>query len=348
VNAPDRNAALRPLHAQHDAIQWLRQGQGDPEAQRTAVIGVADAIEITLRRLLRDDPAQPISVRLQALAPDEFSAESVVSALRRRDAVSIELAASFHDLLSVRRRMQHGMEPTRRDVEQVVQLAERTEQEVLSPPASRVPPVHDSSDDTLLLDAPPPAAEDPPIRSLTASRQRLSWHWVGAATGLLLVLALGLWWISARSGPGLSEAIALFRTGDFARAEEQFRQHAARRPDDPTPRLYLARIYRRTGRLEQARDELRQALAAAPTDAALHRELGFLLLDGGQPDAAVERFRTAVELEPGATDGWLGLYRALVESGQYEAAERILARAPDAVRAAVRGSAPAPTRSSPP
>ena len=113
-------------------------------------------------------------------------------------------------------------------------------------------------------------------------------------------------------------------------------------PEDPTPRLYLARVARREGRYAAAQQELREALRIAPGDAGLHGELGYLLLDTGQPEAAVERFRAAVLLDSTAVEGWVGLVRALRDSNQQSAAERVLARAPAPVRARLERSPSSP------
>jgi tetratricopeptide (TPR) repeat protein len=325
----------------------LREGRGGTEAERDALLRVSEGAESCLRRLLRNDPSQPIDLRLRALAPDELAAEEVLSALRQRDLISIELAAAFHDLLGVKRRLVHGGTPSHRDVELALQVTGRTEREVLAARlSSTAPGAAAAGDSDVTLPGPPPAAadDDLPPRNLATARRGLPWYWAAAAVSVLLVFALGLWWTTSRSAPRLDQAIALFRSGDYDQAAEQFRRHVEARPNDPTPRLYLARIYRRTNRYEEAREQLRLALESAPEDAALHRELGFLLLDVGRPDAAVPRFRNSVEREPDSVEAWVGLIRALRESGQGAAADRVLARAPSEVRALLAQSQPPATR----
>lgn len=171
------------------------------------------------------------------------------------------------------------------------------------------------------------------------------WPWIAGGAGvaaLLAVLALGV--PGRDSGRGeLEEGIALFRSGDRARAAALFRRYADDHPEDVTSRLYLARIQRRAGEREQAAETLREVSATAPDDPGLHRELGWLLLDAGWAEAAVDHFRSAVELDPESTAGWVGLIRALRADGRAEAAERILARAPDRVRTLLR-PAPLPSR----
>jgi tetratricopeptide (TPR) repeat protein len=338
-----RHPALRPLHEAREALASLRDGTADAESEQRALLRAGDAIEGALRRLLRDDPTTPLDLRLTALAPDELSSEELIAALRQRDLISIELAASFHELLALRRRVLHsGVLPSRRDVDQVLQLAGRVEREVVSrPPAAAPPPPLPPAPEPATT-YPPDAYDDEPEVARTRRSYGMPWWWAVAAVAAVLLVSLGVWWAMAGRGPGMDEAIALFRTGDFARAEAQFERHAQANPDDPTPRLYLARIYRRTGRYPLAQDQLRHGLEAAPQDAALHRELGFLLLDVGRHAAAADRFRTAVELDPDAVEGWAGLVRALRESGHHAAADRVTARAPAEARALLRqGQRPA-------
>jgi len=316
------SSALRPLRAVWEARLALRASTETGAVDGASLLAVADAVELSLRRLLRDDPAQPLEMRLDALASDELPIDQVVAALRQHDRVSIELAAAFHEAHRVRQRMLHGSEPTREDAGLLGRLAERLEREVMSAPAlvARTPTEPVPAEPDPAPASPPSTPGDPAVR------------WIALAAGALILLVLGLWWLGGRSDDRMDEAIALFRTGDHARATESFERHAAARPRDATPHLYLARIERRAGRLQGAREHLRRGLEIAPEDAALHRELGFILLDAGQSAAAVGRFRDAVERDPDAVEGWLGLVRALREDGQPEAAERVLARAPAAAR----------------
>jgi tetratricopeptide (TPR) repeat protein len=336
---------LRPLAGVRDAVAALRIGGGDAEAERSAYLRVSDAVEATLRRLLRDEEDVPLDTRLRALAPDEMALDEVVAVLRQRDRITLETGAGVHDMASVRRRLAAGGAPVPRDVGGLVSLVERIEREASARPApTRAGPSP--------AQPPPPVwgpDREPVARSAVSGRAALvpPWTWAAAAALILVVVALGLWLGRDRRAPELSEGITLFRSGDFERAAAHFERYVARRPDDPTGRLYLARVYRRLGRHEPASQQLREGLESAPRDAALHRELGLLLLDVGRPDAAVGRFRTAVELDPESTEGWLGLVRSLRETGDHEAAERVLARAPAEVRAIVPPAAGARAGPSP-
>ncbi|CAN5903788.1 hypothetical protein BH23GEM7_BH23GEM7_13490 [soil metagenome] len=339
-------SVLQPLRAASDALRMLRQGPPDPEAARAATLRVIDAIEASLRRLLRDDPDASIELRLRALAPDELAPEQVVAELRQRDRIGIESAAYFHELLGIRRRLAEGSPGTPRDAETALRAAERLEREVADDAARPVAPPPPVSE------APPPPLEETPEAEYPApepvSRGVPPWLWAVAALGLLLVVLLGVWLSLGRRDSSLEEGIALFRSGELARAEPHFQRHAQANPRDATPRLYLARIYRRTGEPDSAAAELRRALDLAPEDAGVYRELGLLFLDLGQNEPAIRPLRRAVELDPDNAEGWIMLIQALRLAGQQGAAQRVLAQAPAEVRALLqsargpesRGSAP--------
>lgn len=321
-------SALKPLRGAADAVAVLRAGNPDPAVRRDAVLRLADALEASLRRLLRDDHQAPMELRLRALAPDELAAPELIAELRRRDRISIELAAAFHDLGARARRLRVGgiLEPA--DVELALRAAERMEWEATAiPPAPPVPAPEEPvfvEDETLVHPVPPSTP--------TPRDERI---WVMVALVLLLIAAAGLVWRGRSDDRGLQEGMAAFRSGDRARAVERFRSYAETHPKDPTPRLYLARIHRRAGRYQEALEELRTGLRAAPEDAGLHQELGFLLLDTGHPGEAADRFRTALRLDPHASESYIGMIRALRASGRTVEAERVLAIAPPEVRALV-------------
>lgn len=329
MTAPER--ALRPLRAVADDLARLRAAQGDAAVPRDALLRVGAATEATLRRLLRDDPAADLGVRLSSLAPDEIAADQVLAELRRRDRISLRLAAAVHELTGARDRARRG-ESHPDDAALAVSVAEALEAEVRSAPAEPAARSAEPADPAPPSGAPgreEPAPSHPPARPPGTA------GWIAVALALLVLGAVAVWWRGERREEAtFAEAISRFRSGDLEGAASRFRVYAAEHPDEVTPRLYLARIGRRTGRLEEAADELRRGLAVAPEDAALHRELGFLLLDGGQSAAATARFRVATRLDPDAPDGWVGLVRALRAEGRPDEAARVLARAPAELRAA--------------
>jgi Flp pilus assembly protein TadD len=161
-------------------------------------------------------------------------------------------------------------------------------------------------------------------------------------------LLLGGWWFGSRRDNDLEAGVERFRSGQLTEAVPYFRRYAQANPDDATPRLYLARIHRRARRFREAAEELQHAQRAAPNDPAVHRELGFLFLDTGRPAPAVARFRSSIQLEPSASDGWVGLVRALRAAGQPAAAEQVIMRAPPEVRALLGDQLPITPPTAPP
>src|SRR5690606_35904894 len=101
---------------------------------------VAAAVEMSLRRLLRDHPGAALQVRLRALAPDELRADEVLAELRQHDQISIELAAAVHELLEVRQRLRDGSALTPHDATLAYHVADRLEHEANRPQAHTVSP----------------------------------------------------------------------------------------------------------------------------------------------------------------------------------------------------------------
>ncbi len=311
--AETREELVWPLLAAEPELARLRTGEGDPERLREAVLRLGDAVDATLRRVLRDE------------VPREHAVGEVLIELRQKNRVSLEFAGAFHELLRIRERAREGDAPSPHEAALAVGVAERLRREVLDPPAQTPLP---AADRTLLI---------PPVSPVPAPRRGAGpLLWAVLAGALLLLVGWFLWGRSSGGEAELAEAVTLFRSGDYTRAEPRFRRYVGAHPDDATARLYLARIERRTGEWERAAEELREGLRIAPEDAGLQRELGFLLLQVGRAPEAAERFREALRLDPEAADGWVGLVRALRAAGRAEAAERVLERAPPEVEALLR------------
>ena len=339
----EREAALRPLRTIGKVIADLRRGSLAAEEERSAIIQVASAVEMSLRRVLRDHPDIAIPVRLRALAPDELGPDEVLAELRQHDRISIDLAAAVHDLLELRRRLKEGAPVGPNDGTSAYRVADRLEREVSDP----LPPeslAEEARPATVLpgappVEAPPAAGEAPEVEEEDAD-QELPSRWsnrnlylVAGGLLLLLLLPLGYWLATRQDTSELDQGIALFRTAAYADAANHFYRYAQENPGDPVPHLYLARIHRRLKRYDLAAPELSAALRLAPDDPAVYAELGFLLTDTQRYDQAVSRFRQALRLDPENQQAWIGLVRALRVAGQHDAAARVLTSAPPEVRA---------------
>lgn len=319
-------AALRALVSADEQIEALSRGSLSPGGERQHILRVSNAVDRALRRLLRDDDRAEISLRLKALAPDEMPAEAVLSELRRVDRLPVETAAAVHELFEIRRALEGGGEPGRGDGERAVRAARGLEQTIRRPTVKAAPaPTADLEPEELDLH------EEERLRGRL--RRSFAPRWALASVGVLLLTAIAAYALIGRGPNHMEQGVTLFRSGAYAEAAHHFWRYAEANEDDATPHLYLARIHRRMNRPELAAESIREAQRLAPEDAAVHREMGFFLLDTGRADLAVERFNRALELDRSSSEGWVGLVRALRESGRGAEAENAIAEAPAEVRA---------------
>ncbi|HET8655814.1 MAG TPA: tetratricopeptide repeat protein [Longimicrobiaceae bacterium] len=329
-------SALRPLHRVEAVAASLRAGELAPDEARGAVVQVAAAVDASLRRLLRDLPSASFEVRLRALDADELRADEVLAELRQHERISMELAAAVHELFEARRRLGQGGEYGGDDAALAARVTGRLEQEIVeAPPAPRpaaAPTATAPADETL-------AQPEEPFPEPVPRGWRRPWLWA-AGVAFLLIVAAVVWWSVPRGRGEMAQGVALFRSGAYADAASHFYRYAQAHPNDLTAHLYLARIHRRLHRYDLAAPELRKALEIAPDDPGVVTELGFLMLDTRHYDQAAARFKDALRLDPENTSAWVGLVRALRDSGQSAAADQVLLHAPDAVRALLAQAPP--------
>jgi tetratricopeptide (TPR) repeat protein len=336
----EADRVLGPLQEAEPAIGKL-DTYDSPAVLLEALRATWQALERTLRVLLRSDAAVPDTVRMAAMSSSDMTLDAVIGELRRRDRVSIELAGRLHELgQALRRAESGGARAADADLAQdVVALVRQEVHDV----ADR--PLRASAHEAVVTEAlgddlhPVPREDRPRGRrfdfSAVLSRLPRSRPWVlGAAAGATLLVVLLAFLLFGRGGD-MEAGVEAFRQERFGVAEQRFRAVLSRDEDNVTARLYLARILRRGERTEEAAELLKGAASTSPRDPAVRRELGHLFLDLKQPALAVEQFKIAVEQAPEEQLNWVGLIEALYRAGD-PTTEQWVTRAPPAVQAMVR------------
>jgi len=331
----ETDRVLRPLREAEPAIEQLDTYES-PVVLTEALRATWQAVDRTLRTLLRSDASAPDSIRLTALSPEQMSADAVMLELRRRDMVSLAVAGRVHELRHALRRAEAGTvraadadnarEVVRSLIEEVHGAARRAH---TSSDAHGVTPPPSAPQDAQ------PGDEDPPVARIGWSGAQTRTLLLAAAAMAVLVLAVLAVFLFA-DGSELEQGVAAFSDGRMDVAEQHFRAALRHDADDTTARLYLARILRRESRHQEAADLLRDATALDPDDAAVRRELGYLFMDLDRPAYAGTQFRRAVEIDAEDPLNWVGLVHALALSGDSAAAAEWLRRAPAAAREMVR------------
>ncbi len=316
---------LAPLDEVEDAIHKLTV-YGDRTELARALESVWEALQRSLRLLLRADPEAPGELRLSAFSPEELPLERVLEVLRSRGLISIELAGLLHQTEQAARRAGTG-DVRAEDGDAADRAVDRLRAEVRAR-ADR--PVQDAAHNVVEghdLDAEEVHAVPARLRGRGRSRTLLV---AGVVVALLAAAALIAYF--ATRGSTLDDAVAAFRQGRLGVAEAGFRQAVHDDPGNVVALLFLARIYRREGRYADARDALRLAVQHAPQDPDVRRELGYLFMALKRPDFASEQFQQAVQMQPDEKLNWIGLVRALRAAGDPRADE-MLHRAPPEAQA---------------
>jgi tetratricopeptide (TPR) repeat protein len=314
----EADRVLRPLREAEPAIDRLDTYES-PAVLTEALRATWQAVERTLRSLLRSDGTAPDSVRLTAMSPEQMTVDTVLTELRRRDLVSLSLAGRVHELRQALARAVteevHGV-VRRVSSSPGVKAGAGLRAEHAPPPAYGVADVEE--------DAPRYGGLPVPQRPIV----------VGAIAALVLIGAVAA--VLMLGGESeMERGVAAFADGRKAVAEQHFRSVLAEDADHVTARLYLARILREQGQNEEAAQLLRSAAETAPEDPAVRRELGYLFLDLDRPQPAAEQFRRAVELDAEEPLNWVGLIEALTRNGDPSAAQW-LSRAPAEAQAIIR------------
>lgn len=324
----DADRVLQPLREQRAVIERL-DTYASADDLADALVSVREALERSLRLLLRTDDRAPDDVRLAAMSPADLPFDAVVSTLRRRDLVSMELAGRLHEVEQATARIAAGggARPGDADAAEAA-LRLLTDEIAAANRGSAVPPAAVRADATAGGDWPPLEEHEDPVEAQHRSG-------IPLLIGVLVVLALvamAVIFLRARGSEGSrGEAIAAFEAGDYSGARAGFESALGSDSSDVTALLYLGRIHRREGRFEEAAAVLHAAAIRAPVDESVRRELGWLFLDLDRAEAAVEQFRQARTLNESDERNWIGLIRALRAAGDPRV-DDVLREAPEGVR----------------
>jgi tetratricopeptide (TPR) repeat protein len=327
---PDR--VLQPLKEEEGAIGRL-DTYTSPAELADAVVAVRDAVDRSLRLLLRNDPGAPDELRLKALSAKDLPHHELLPALRRRELISLALAGSIHGLeQAADRAVADAAEAT--DADAARRVVEALRREVGAPSRDPAPPA-------FVREQPVLDVADRAVHEVPPAREgRLFGRLVaGGLVALLAVVAILL--VVRNRGPSATaQGVTAFATGDYVGAEGLFQSAVRADSGDVTALLYLGRIYRRDARFREAAAVLGSAADRAPDDPDVRRELGNLFMDLERPTVAAQQFDRARELAPANALNWIGLIRALRAAGDPQA-EVWLERAPPEVRAALTSGRPA-------
>jgi tetratricopeptide (TPR) repeat protein len=321
----DSERVLQPLREQAAAVEKLQTYASAGELAG-AIASVRAALDRSVRLMLRADDGAPEEARVKALSPG-MSLDAVITSLRRRDRVSMELAGRLHEVEGIAGRLGGGGEVRAVDADVVLSAVRLLHREVTSHPVDEPPVALHAAPDPVAS----PGWESPSDATVGSGGRRV------ILLVALVAAVAAVFLLTRGSTDSREEAVAAFEAGDLGAARRGFEEALGQDSADVTALLYLARIHRREERPGDAAAALRVAADLASEDADVRRELGWLFLDLGRPAAAVEQFERARTAEPADSRNWIGLVQALRAANDPRAAQ-VLRDAPADVRAALGGA----------
>ncbi|MFQ3631525.1 tetratricopeptide repeat protein [Roseiflexus sp.] len=116
------------------------------------------------------------------------------------------------------------------------------------------------------------------------------------------------------------------RIGMIDAARSAYARAVQLAPDHADYRYALARLLRQQGRIDEARQVFEKALQHEPHQGAWHYELAELLRQQRDP-AAIEHYAAALQLAPDEPRHWMGMFEALLERNERDAAQETVERA---------------------
>lgn len=321
----DTTKVIRPLDEAGASIDKLEHYTSTAELT-AALQATWQAVDRTLRNLVRADPGAPDEMRLGALSATDLPHDRLIPALRQRNLISLPLAGMIHELeLAQRRAAEGGVRAS--DGDHAAEVVEQLRTEIGGIQDRPVMQAAHSTVESGVLEQPAHAV--PASRTRHRALRLLPFLAAFVAIAVALLLVFG-------GGSDLEKGVAAFQGEQWQTAETHLLK-AAEDGDNVAAQLYLARVYRSTKQFDRAAAVLRTAVAAHADDDDLQRELGKLFLDLKRPDQAVERLKRARDLDRADQANWIWLVRAMRLAADPEA-EQVLQEAPDEVRAALTRS----------
>jgi tetratricopeptide (TPR) repeat protein len=96
----------------------------------------------------------------------------------------------------------------------------------------------------------------------------------------------------------LSLGVALYRSGDYDRAQQEFEAVAQEKDAAPAANYYLGRIALRNNGLEQAQQYLERAIQHAPDYSDAYADLGLAYIRLGRHEDAAKTLEKAMQIDP--------------------------------------------------
>ncbi|HEX6189191.1 MAG TPA: aspartyl protease family protein [Pyrinomonadaceae bacterium] len=142
---------------------------------------------------------------------------------------------------------------------------------------------------------------------LTATPQITSFHPLIRRVSLLLLFLILSAPAFADSKKDREKALKSLRSGDFARAEQLYRDILKKDDRDVEARLGLSKALLKQRRLQDSFDHAARVIAIDPQSARAHSLLGAAILASGDFRLSIEEFRTALTLDAGEAMAIAGL-----------------------------------------
>jgi Flp pilus assembly protein TadD len=96
----------------------------------------------------------------------------------------------------------------------------------------------------------------------------------------------------------LSLGVALYRSGDYDRAQQEFEAVAQEKDAAPAANYYLGRIALRNNGLDQAQQYLERAIQHAPDYSDAYADLGLAYIRLGRHEDAAKTLEKAMQIDP--------------------------------------------------